>query len=124
MKSMILAIAVCGLLLGASDASAQNSSKCVSFKSGEGRWSSYSKTYEYPMRFTNNCNWRVMVSWRTNAFGKSLCGSFNSATWLDPGRTERTHAFQVRAALKIKWCADAFESSHPDHNTCPDGIKC
>ncbi len=119
MKTMIAALAVCGLVLTSAEVSAQNSGHCLQFK-WEEEVPLSNGTIDQHFSYTNNCSWTVNVYWIDNGFGKDKChGSVSGHHYLEPGRTYKTKIFQVTGRPDIRYCAEAAERGHPDYNTCP-----
>lgn len=124
MKTMIVALAVCALALGSIPAAAQNSNSCLGTAEKELRTNSDGTT-SYVIYFTNNCSWEIKVFWRSNEFGRSVCGKLNNVRRLDPGETSRgSPAYNVNGALEYVGCAEATDRDHPHYNTCPTHNNC
>jgi len=123
MKRTIIAAA---LALVAAPALAQDSNNCVSLE-----WTKRTKngngTTSHRHLFTNNCSWNVKVCWRTNDFGRSMCGRTDKCkTLMYPGESDWGTAMQVPngTAARISYCAEAADRGHPDYDTCSGQASC
>lgn len=97
---------------------AQDSNDCTSFS-----WTKEEKLsskISHHFRIENNCSWEVWVHWRSNEWGQEICGNYDSMTQIRAGAISR-HWVTVdpEVTARLRWCAEAGTSNHPDWNTCP-----